>query len=124
MVADRGTNAPMDSFRIIRLWAAAAWADGVLHHREAAALERLISASPELGESEREQAYGFLESAPDVSPSEVAELSAEAREGVYRAALGIVKLDRVVVDEERAFLDKLRASLALDADTIARLEAE
>lgn len=114
----------MDSFRIVRLWAAAAWADGVLHHREAAALERLISASPELGDAEREQAMGYLTAAPEVSPSEVSELSPEAREGVYRAALGIVKLDRVVVDEEREFLDRLRASLDLDAEVIARLESE
>jgi uncharacterized membrane protein YebE (DUF533 family) len=114
----------MDSFRIVRLWAAAAWADGVLHHREAAALERLIGASFELSDDERQQARGFLDAAPDVSPAEVSELSPEAREGVYRAALGIVKLDRVVVDEERAFLDKLRASLDLDDATIERLESE
>lgn len=114
----------MDSFRIVRLWAAAAWADGVLHHREAAALERLISASPDLGDSEREQAYGFLERAPDVSPAEVSGLATEAREGVYRAALGIVALDREVVDEEKAFLAKLRAALDLDDATIERLESE
>ena len=47
-----------------------------------------------------------------------------SREGVYRAARGIVKLDRKVTDDEREFLTRLRASLELDEATIERIEAE
>ena len=48
----------------------------------------------------------------------------EAREGVYRAALGIVRLDGKVTAEERAFLLRLRGVLDLDEATIGRIEAE
>jgi hypothetical protein len=51
-------------------------------------------------------------------------LSRDAREGVYRAALGIVKLDGQVTDDERAFLVRLRAATDLDAATLARIEGE
>lgn len=114
----------MESFQIIRLWAAAAWADEALHPTEEAALKRLIDASDDLSATQRERAMGFLRSAPDVEVGEVANLSAEAREGVYRAAQGIVMLDRELVDSEKEFLDRLRGALDLDAETIARLDAE
>jgi uncharacterized membrane protein YebE (DUF533 family) len=113
----------MDSLQILRLWAACAWSDFQMHPAEAAAIERLIAAS-ELTDAELAQARALLSSAPGVDVEEVRKLSPDAREGVYRAALGIVKLDRVVTDEERAFLARLRASLDLDESIIARIEAE
>lgn len=114
----------MDSMRTLRLWAAAAWADGVLHPAEAAALERYLEHADDLTDADRSTARGFLAAAPDVDVAEVRDLPAEAREGVYRAALGIVRLDREVADDERAFLAKLRTALDLDEATIARIEAE
>lgn len=113
----------MDSLQILRLWAACAWADQKMHPAEAAALERLIAASDLTGR-EVEQAHALLSSAPKVEVDEVRKLAPEAREGVYRAALGIVKLDRVVTDDELAFLARLRTSLDLDESIIARIEAE
>ena len=113
----------MDSLQIVRLWAAAAWADGKMHPSEAAALKRLIEASDDLDAARRQQAVALLESA-DVDPAEIKALPRDAREGVYRAALGIVKLDGQVTDDERAFLTRLREATDLDAATLARIEAE
>lgn len=115
----------MDSLRILRLWAAAAWADGELHPAEAAALERLIEASDDLAPDERLEAQRLLGAPPaDVDPDEVRRLRPAAREGVYRAALGIVRLDGKLTDGESAFLGRLRAALDLDPATIARIESE
>ncbi len=114
----------MESLQILRLWAAAAWADETLHPTEAAALKRLIDASDDLSAQERDTALTYLATAPEVDVEEVKSLSQEAREGVYRAALGIVMLDRELVDSERAFLARLRGALKLDAATIAKLDAE
>ncbi len=113
----------MDSLRTLRLWAAAAWSDGELHPAEAAALERLIEASG-LSTEERREALALLERAPDVDVAEIAELPPEAREGIYRAALGIVRLDKVVKDSEERFLASLRGALDLDDDVLRRIEAE
>lgn len=115
----------MESLRIIRLWAAAAWADGQLHPAEAAALRRLIDASDDLSETERAEASELLRSPPPAGTvAEVRSLRPVAREGVYRAALGIVRLDRKVTGDEELFLSRLRAALDLDPQTVARIEAE
>ena len=113
----------MDSLQIVRLWAAAAWADGKIHPAEAAALKRLIEASDDLDAERRASALQLLESA-DVDVAEVKLLPSDAREGVYRAALGIVKLDGQVTDDERAFLARLREATGLDAAALARIESE
>jgi uncharacterized membrane protein YebE (DUF533 family) len=113
----------MDSLKILRFWAAAAWADGELHPTESAALERLIEAS-ELSLDDRREALALLHAAPDVDVAELAELRPEAREGIYRAAIRIVRLDKRVTDDERQFLATLRGALTLDAETIATIEAE
>ena len=114
----------MDSLRILRLWAACAWADDELHPAEAAALERFIAASDDLSTDEIAEAKALLSAPPDVDVDEVRELPPTARQGVYRAALGIVRLDRRVTAEEESFLIRLRAALDLDESTVLRIEAE
>ncbi len=114
----------MDSLRIFRLWAGAAWADGHLHPTEEAALRRFLEASSELRTDEKKQAYSYLEAPLTVDPAEVKRLNSDAREGVYRAALGIVRLDRIVTSEELEWLGRLRTHLDLDAALIQRIEAE
>ncbi len=114
----------MHSLRILRFWAACAWADGELHPAEAAALARFLSASEDMSRDEQAEAQEFLDAPTDVDVATVKQLPPESREGVYRAALGIVKLDRKVTDDERVFLAQLRASLDLDEVTIERIEAE
>jgi len=114
----------MDSLRIFRMWAAAAWADSHLHPTEEAALRRFIEASGDLTSDERKQAFSYLEKPLTVDPSEVKSLQRDAREGVYRAVLGIVRLDRIVTSEELEWLERLRTHLDLDAATIHRIDAE
>jgi len=115
----------MDSLHILRLWAAAAWADGKLHANEAAALGRFIDASADLDADQRREASQLLVTRPDVDvAAEVARLDASARQGVYRAVLGIVRLDGEVSDAERAFLNRLRTMLQLDESTIGRIQTE
>ena len=114
----------MDSLTIVRLWAAAAWADGAMHPSEAAALKRLVEASEELSPTDRELALSYLQTAPSVDLAEVQRLSREAREGVYRAARGIVMLDRELAEAEVEFLARLRGSLGLEEAIIAKLDAE
>lgn len=114
----------MESYRIARLWAAAAWADGVLHPREREALRRFVAASTELDAATRKAALQLLDAPPVVEPSELGALSRDAREGVYRAVLGIVRLDGVVTGDEESWLAKLREHLALDDATRARIERE
>lgn len=114
----------MESLQILRLWAACAWADGVLHPTEAAALGRYLGAAQDLSPDQRVEAAALLEAKPDVEVGEVKALPAPAREGVYRAARHIVRLDGTVTDDERAFLSRLRAALDLDAATIDKIEAE
>jgi tellurite resistance protein len=110
----------MDSLLIVRMWAAAAWADGKMHPTEAAALKRLIEASEGI---DKEKALELLNSA-DIDINEVKQLPADAREGVYRAALGIVEIDGEITDEERAFIARLRTAIDLDEATLRRIESE
>jgi uncharacterized membrane protein YebE (DUF533 family) len=114
----------MDSMRILRLWAASAWADNILHPAEAAALERYIEASDDLSSEQREEAHALLRRAPVVDlAEEVRALSPVSRQGVYRAAHAIVRLDRVVTPDEEQFLARLRAALELDEAVIESIES-
>jgi hypothetical protein len=54
----------------------------------------------------------------------VRRLAPEAREGAYRAALRIIRLDGRVTDTERDFVARLRATLDLDEATLQRIELE
>lgn len=117
-------NTPInESFAIARLWAAAAWADGELHPAEAAAYFRFLEAAG-LDDAQKLQAEGFLEKKPAVSFDEVEKLSTPAKEGLYRAIIGLVLIDGKVTDDELQFVTRLRDQLGLDAATILRIESE
>jgi len=82
---------------VIRVWAAAAWADGTIAKPEAAAMRKLIDASKELSAADRETALDFLEHKVELEPNAVAGMSEEARQGIYRAAVRLSRIDREVV---------------------------
>jgi uncharacterized membrane protein YebE (DUF533 family) len=111
----------MDDLRIFRLWAAAAWADGVIHPAEAAALQRWLDAAEGMTPDARKEAARMIAVRPEVDPAEVNALSTAAREGVYRAALAISALDGKVVTAERDFLERLRTVLKIDPKTLERI---
>jgi len=114
----------MDSLRIVKLWAAAAWADNELHPREAAALKRLIESSEDLEGEALEEAKGYLSSAPRGALDGLGELSVPARQGVYRAVQQIIAIDGQLTDDELGFLAKLRSTLDLDEETLKKIESE
>ena len=103
---------------VIRVWAAMAWADGVVHENESQALRRLIGAA-ELDDDERAAAYKFLEAKVELDTAGIDGLSEDARRGIYRAACRMAAVDREVHADERALLDKLRGHLGI-ADEVAR----
>jgi uncharacterized membrane protein YebE (DUF533 family) len=107
---------------VIRIWAAMAWADGVLAEAEASALRRLISGA-QLDEAEAAQAKSWLESRIDLGDEGLAEMSPDAKGGIYRAACRMAALDREVAQSERSMLARLRDALGLSLDAAREIEA-
>ena len=108
---------------VIRIWAAIAWADGVLAEAEAEGLRRLIRGA-ELSEPERAEAMKLLDGRVEVPETYLTNLTPEARRGVYRAACRMAMVDHVFQNAERKVLVKLRGLLGVPDDLAAELEAE
>ncbi len=106
-----------------KLWAAAAWADGVMAEEERAGMALIIKLA-DLDEAEHETAMSWLETPVDASELNVAGLDDAQKASMYQAAARITAIDRNVVDAERLFLERLRDSLGLDEATAAALRAE
>ena len=102
---------------VFKVWAAMAWADGKIAPDEARALRRLVENAP-LTQDERETALSFLEQQVTLSASDYSNLSVDARQGIYRAACRLAKVDNEVSDTERNLLTQLRSVLSV-ADTAA-----
>jgi uncharacterized membrane protein YebE (DUF533 family) len=107
---------------VIRIWAAMAWADGVLAEAEASALRRLISGA-QLDDEEVAKARSYLEHRTELGDEGLAELSPDAKNGIYRAACRMAALDREVAQSERSMLVKLRDALGLSLDAAREVEA-
>lgn len=108
---------------VIRMWAAIAWADGVLAEAEAEGLRRLIR-NADLTPDERASASRLLEQHVELPEAYLTSLSPESRRGVYRAACRMAIVDHVFSDTERASLVKLRDLLAIPAETAGEIEAD
>jgi uncharacterized membrane protein YebE (DUF533 family) len=108
---------------VIRMWAAVAWADGVMSEPEAESLGRLVRTA-ELTESERAAARSFLEVKTELPETYLVELTPEARRGIYRAACRMAVVDHELSATERALLDRLCNLLSLPADVAQALEAD
>ena len=107
---------------VIRVWAALAWADGVIADAEAAAMKRLI-AGAELGDDDRKTALAWLENPVELETAGVANLAEDARRGIYRAAVRLAAVDLEVADAEKAFLLRLRTGLAISNEVAEAIEA-
>jgi uncharacterized membrane protein YebE (DUF533 family) len=103
---------------VIRVWAALAWADGVIAPAEETGMRRLIAAAA-LTDEEKEAALAFLSSRIDLETANLGELSGDAKKGIYRAACRLAAVDHDVAAAERIFLDRLRDGLAI-SETEAR----
>lgn len=106
---------------VIRVWAALAWADGVIADAERAALKRLIGIA-ELSDDERAVALGWLDSRVELDTGNIASLSDAAKSGLYRAAVRLAGVDDDVAPEETSYLERLRDGLGLDAEVAAEIE--
>jgi uncharacterized membrane protein YebE (DUF533 family) len=107
---------------VLRIWAAVAWADGVVAPAEAEALRRLIAAAP-VSPAEREIALAWLSSPVELDTGQVSAMSREGKRGVYQAAARLTRVDLEVAAEERALLERLREALGIDEVTAREIEA-
>ncbi|HEU4730783.1 MAG TPA: hypothetical protein VFT22_22965 [Kofleriaceae bacterium] len=108
---------------VIRMWAAVAWADGVMSEIEVDSLSRLIRTA-DLTEDERAAARGFLETKTGLPETYLTNLTNEARRGIYRAACRMAVVDHVFSTTERALLDRMRNLLGVPAEAAQEIEAE
>jgi hypothetical protein len=70
---------------VIKVWAAVAWADGMLAEAEAEGMRRLIRTA-DLTNDERATALSYLEQRTDLPEIYLKNLNPESRRGIYRAA--------------------------------------
>lgn len=108
---------------VIRVWAAVAWADGVLAEAEAEGLRRLIRTA-DLTPDERSGATRFLEARVELGEVYLAYISPEARRGIYRAACRMAVVDHVFAHAERKMLDRLQGMLAIPPEIADEIEAD
>jgi len=108
---------------VIRVWAAVAWADGVLAEAEAEGLRRLIRTA-DLTSEERTAASKFIETRVDLPDVYLNNLSPDSRRGIYRAACRMAVVDHVFASAERRLLDRLQGQLAIPHDIAEEIEAD
>ncbi len=107
---------------VIRVWAALAWADGVIQDSERDAITKLISVA-QLSDEDRKTASGLLDAKVELSTDSISGLSGPAREGIYRAALRMALVDLDMAKEETAMLARLREGLNIDEATAKSIES-
>jgi len=108
---------------VIRVWAAVAWADGVLAEQEAEGMRRLIRTA-DLTPEERKSATGFLDARTELPNTYMQNLNPESRKGIYRAACRMAVVDHVFAVAERKMLDKLQNLLGIPAEVALEIEAD
>lgn len=108
---------------VIRMWAAVAWADGVMSETETESLSRLIRTA-DLTDGERAAARTFIETKTGLPETYLTNLTPDAKRGVYRAACRMAVVDHVFSVTERALLDRMRNLLGVPAEIAQEIEAE
>lgn len=109
--------------QVIKVWAAVAWADGVLAEAEAEGMRRLIRTA-DLSNEERTLALSYLDTKTDLPELYLANLNPESRKGIYRAACRMAVVDHVFASAERRMLDRLLGVLGIPADIAQEIEAD
>lgn len=108
---------------VIKVWAAVAWADGMLAESEAEGLRRLIRTA-DLTPDERQGATALLDSRVELPDLYLKNLNPESRRGIYRAACRMAVVDHVFAHAERKMLDRLQALLGIPLDIAQEIEAD
>jgi uncharacterized membrane protein YebE (DUF533 family) len=104
----------------VHVWAATAWADGVVTPEESAVMRGIIAVA-KLTDEERQIARGWLENPVDLGDVKVDIIDADQREHIFSAALGVVAIDKEVAEAETVFIEHLREALDIDEETAAEL---
>jgi uncharacterized membrane protein YebE (DUF533 family) len=97
----------------VKIWAAMAWADGVISSEETVAMKAIIRVG-KLTEEERATALGWLENKVDLESEDLAKLSQDSKRRIYLSAARVAAIDKDVADAERQFLERLRNALGID----------
>lgn len=118
-----GAMAESQMLTVIRVWAAVAWADGVIAPAEADGFRRLIDASA-LTDEERAIARHFLIEKVELSEASLSHLSHDARAGIYRAACRMALVDSEIAAAERVLLERVRTKLSIPFDVAQQIEAQ
>ncbi|HEY1551778.1 MAG TPA: DUF533 domain-containing protein [Kofleriaceae bacterium] len=108
---------------VIRVWAAVAWADGVLAEAEAEGLRRLIR-NADLTAGERTDATKLLDAKVELPQLYLQNVNAEARRGIYRASCRMAIVDHVFAHAERKMLDRLQTMLGIPKEIAHEIEAD
>ena len=108
---------------VIRVWAAVAWADGVLAEAEAEGLRRLVRTA-DLTNEERTAALGFLDERVEMPDVYLKNLNPDSRRGIYRAACRMAMVDHVFARAERKLLDRLQDTLGIPREIAREIEAD
>jgi uncharacterized membrane protein YebE (DUF533 family) len=108
---------------VIRVWAAVAWADGMLAEAEAEGLRRLV-AGADLTPDERVAALALLDARVELPDVYLKALNPESRRGIYRAACRMALVDHVFAHAERKMLDRLQSMLGIPRDIAQEIEAD
>jgi uncharacterized membrane protein YebE (DUF533 family) len=108
---------------VIRVWAAVAWADGMLAEAEAEGMRRLVR-SADLTDDERSAATAFLDQRVELPDLYLKNLNPESRRGIYRAACRMAVVDHVFAKAERKMLDRLQGMLGIPLDIAQEIEAD
>lgn len=108
---------------VIKVWAAVAWADGMLAESEAEGLRRLIRTA-DLTPDERQGATALLDARVELPDLYLKNLNPESRRGIYRAACRMAVVDHVFAHAERKMLDRLQTLLGIPLDIAQEIEAD
>jgi uncharacterized membrane protein YebE (DUF533 family) len=94
----------------VQVWAAAAWADGVIAEAEAMTMRAIISAA-KLTDEERATASGWIDRKVTLDEVDIAKIPPGERLHIFTVACGVAAMDRDVAAAERGFLDRLAKAL-------------
>ncbi len=107
----------------VKVWAATAWADGIMADNERELLDGVIR-NAQVSDDTRAAALSCLTARVDLKDAAVDRLSASERAGVYRTACRLATVDRQLNRAEKAFLRRLGKRLGLDDAETAAMQAE
>jgi len=106
----------------VKIWAAAAWADGIISPEEAMVMRAIVS-SAKLTDEEKQTAMSWLDNKVELADVDLSNIAVHDREHIYAAALGVVAIDKELAEGETVFLERLREALQIAEETAKRMRA-